>query len=109
MKNEFVIIESPFKGETPVEEADNIAYAREVMRDSLYRGEAPFASHLLYPQALDDGDERERSMGIEAGLSIGKFATRTAVYTDRGISSGMQYGIERAELEGREVEYRSLY
>ena len=48
-------------------------------------------------------------MGIEAGLSIGKFATRTAVYTDRGISSGMQYGIERAELEGREVEYRSLY
>jgi len=109
MKNEFVIIESPFKGETPVEETDNIAYAREAMRDSLYRGEAPFASHLLYPQALDDGDERERSMGIEAGLSIGKFATRTAVYTDRGISSGMQYGIERAELEGREVEYRSLY
>ncbi|GEM_PF-6649561 len=70
MKNEFVIIESPFKGETPVEEADNIAYAREAMRDSLYRGEAPFASHLLYPQALDDGDERERSMGIEAGLSM---------------------------------------
>ena len=51
MQGEFVIIESPFKGNTPAEEAENIAYAKEVMRDSLYRGEAPFASHLLYPQS----------------------------------------------------------
>ena len=55
MQGEFVIIESPFKGNTPAEEAENIAYAKEVMRDSLYRGEAPFASHLLYPQMLECG------------------------------------------------------
>ena len=109
MQGEIVIIESPFKGNTPAEEAENIAYAKEVMRDSLYRGEAPFASHLLYPQMLDDADENERRMGIEAGLRIGRSADRTVVYTDRGISSGMKQGIKRAEDEGRPVEYRSLY
>jgi len=109
MQGEFVIIESPFKGNTPAEEAENIAYAKEVMRDSLYRGEAPFASHLLYPQMLDDGNKHERRMGIEAGLLIGRSADRTVVYTDRGISPGMKQGIKRAEDEGRPVEYRSLY
>ena len=109
MQDEIVIIESPFKGSTPAEEAENTAYAKEAMRDSLYRGEAPFASHLLYPQMLDDADEDERRMGIEAGLRIGQLADRTVVYTDRGISPGMKYGIKRAEDEGRPVEYRSLY
>ena len=109
MQGDIVIIESPFKGRTPEEEAENIAYAKEAMRDSLYRGEAPFASHLLYPQMLDDADEDERRMGIEAGLKIGKLADRTVVYTDRGISPGMKQGIKRAEDEGRPVEYRSLY
>lgn len=48
-------------------------------------------------------------MGIEAGLAIGAFASKTVVYIDRGISPGMQYGIDRAEQEGRPVEYRSLF
>ncbi len=109
VQGEFVIIESPFKGNTPAEEAENIAYAKEVMRDSLYRGEAPFASHLLYPQMLDDANKHERRMGIEAGLLIGRLADRTVVYTDRGISPGMKQGIKRAKDEGRPVEYRSLY
>ena len=38
-----VIIESPYAGEID----KNTAYARRCMRDSLDRGEAPFASHLL--------------------------------------------------------------
>ena len=109
MQGEFVIIESPFKGNTPAEEAENTAYARKAMRDSLYRGEAPYASHLLYPQMLDDANKHERRRGIEAGLRIGQLADRTVVYTDRGISPGMKQGIKRAEDEGRPVEYRSLY
>ena len=72
------------------------------------RGEAPFASHLLYTQMLDDLVPEEREMGIEAGLAIGKFAALTAVYIDRGISNGMNYGIQRAEDEGRRVEQRII-
>ena len=52
--------------------------------------------------------ERERTLGIDAGLEIGSHATKTVVYTDRGISAGMRYGIARAVAEGRPVEYRSL-
>lgn len=105
MNKRFVLLESPFKGDIE----RNRQYAMKAMRDSLFRGEAPFASHLLYTQMLDDSVEIERAIGIEAGLSIGAYAVATVVYTDLGISGGMRYGIERAEQEGRPVEYRSLY
>lgn len=101
---EFVILESPFAGDVEA----NKAYAHKAMRDSLYKGEAPLASHLLYTEALDDNVPSERELGIEAGLEIGKHAVRTVVYIDRGISNGMKYGIERAETEDRPVEYRSI-
>lgn len=102
--HDFVILESPFAGDV----ATNRAYAIQCLRDSLLRGEAPFASHLLYTEALDDTLPVERAMGIEAGLAIGKHAAKTVVYTDRGISRGMQYGIDRAISEKRPVEYRTI-
>lgn len=106
MEKPFVIIESPFAGE--VEE--NVKYARQCLRDSILRGEVPFASHLLYTQegVLDDDDPYERELGISLGLEIGRVAALTAVYIDRGISGGMRYGIERAEVEGRPIEFRSI-
>ncbi len=101
-----VIVESPFAGDVE----KNIVYARACMRDCLKRGEAPYASHLLYTQegVLDDQITEERSLGIEAGLAWGEAADKTVVYTDRGISGGMQMGVERAKLIGRPVEYRKL-
>lgn len=100
-----VILESPFRGAELAEE-----YAREAMRDCLLRGEAPFASHLLYtqPGVLRDDVPEERAMGIAAGLAWGKQAEKTVVYTDLGISEGMRLGVERALEEGRPVEYRRL-
>ena len=50
----------------------------------------------------------ERALGIEAGLAWGRAANATVVYIDLGISPGMKQGVERALLEGRPVEYRSL-
>lgn len=103
-----VIIESPFAAEDGEVLAENIEYARRAVLDSLRRGEAPFASHLLYTQVLDDRLETERHQGIEAGLSIKRFATKTVVYTDRGISPGMSKGIEFAVMLKQPVEYRTL-
>lgn len=102
-----VVLESPFAGDVE----RNKAYARACMRDCLLRGEAPFASHLLYTQegVLDDDIPEERSLGIEAGLAIGSLFKKTVVYHDHGVSRGMKYGIERAEAEGRVVEKRLLY
>jgi len=39
----------------------------------------------------------------------GRSADATVVYTDRGISPGMQKGIDRARQERRTVEWRSLF
>lgn len=101
-----VIVESPFAGDVE----RNAEYARAALRDCLHRGEAPFASHLLYtqPGVLDDSRPEERELGIEAGLVWGFGADATVVYTDLGISPGMRTGIDRARTEGRPVEYRSL-
>lgn len=101
-----VIVESPYSGDVEA----NVAYARECIRDCLLRGEAPYASHLLYtqPGVLDDTVKDERLLGMKAGMAWGAQASRTVVYIDMGISSGMIYGIEMAKKAGRPVEYRSL-
>lgn len=101
-----VILESPYAGDTDY----NVRYARAAMVDCLRRGEAPFASHLLYtqPGVLDDRIPTIRQVGIDAGLAWGRRAEATVVYTDLGISPGMQYGIARATECGRPVEFRTL-
>jgi len=108
MENEkiLVILESPFTGDVE----KNVKYARACMRDSFMRGESPFASHLLYTQEgiLDDNDLKERKLGINAGLSWGRFAMKTVVSTDLGITEGMKQGILDAKKCGREVERRKL-
>ncbi len=101
-----VILESPYAGDVQA----NIEYARRCVRDSISRGEAPIASHLLYtqPGILDDSDHAERELGIAAGLAWGRVADATVVYTDRGISNGMRAGIASAHDEGRPVYFRRI-
>jgi len=99
-----VIIESPYAGDV----AENKYYLQKCMLDCFERGEAPYASHALYTGCLDDTIPSERQLGIDAGLIWGECADKTVVYTDRGISRGMEYGIESAHHLGRAVEYRSI-
>lgn len=101
-----VVIESPFGGEV----CTNVAYARACLADSLGRGEAPFASHLLYtqPGVLDDNKPEERSKGIETGWAFYNAASLVAVYIDRGITNGMKDGIARAKSLGVTVEERKI-
>jgi len=105
-----VLIESPFRGDSYEETRDNILYARLCVRDSLLRGEAPYASHLFYTQTgiLNDTIEEERIRGINAGLAWGANAELSAFYMDRGDSSGMKYGRINAKECGRRIEERSL-
>lgn len=101
-----VIVESPFAGEVE----RNKIYARRAMNHAFSKGEAPWASHLLYTQEgiLDDTIPAERALGINAGLVWGACADATVVYTDYGISTGMQYGIDRATKEERTIIYREI-
>ncbi len=102
-----VILESPYAGDIE----KNVAYARACVRDSLSRGEAPIASHLLYtqPGILSDDVPAERQWGIDAGLAWKAVAHGSVVYTDHGITRGMEYGIAAAESAGLPIEFRSLF
>jgi hypothetical protein len=101
-----VIVESPYAGDIP----RNLRYARACLADCLKRGEAPFASHLLYtqPGVLRDEEPVERLKGITAGLAWGTRADATVLYVDLGTSTGMEIGLEDALLAGRPVEERRL-
>lgn len=105
-----VIVESPYRGIDEYETDRNVRYARGCVRDALRRGEAPIASHLLYtqPGILRDNVKAERDLGIAAGLAWRTVAQASVVYTDHGISEGMQHGIDRAREAGIPVEFRSL-
>jgi hypothetical protein len=105
-----VLVESPYGSPQQSIIVRNEFYARACLADAFARGEAPFASHLLYTQAavLRDNDPAERRLGIAAGLLWGMCAELTAVYVDLGITSGMIQGITHAEKENRPIEYRCL-
>ena len=100
-----VILESPFKGHV----RRNKAYLDACMRDCILNYlDAPFASHKLYTDSLDDNDSLERQIGIKAGLAWGSQADAVVVYTDFGISEGMRQGIANAEKNGVPIELRKL-
>ena len=106
-----VVIESPWGAKDPTIKKRNFDYAIGAMLDCLNRGEAPYASHLLFthPGLLNDDDPGERDLGIRAGFAWGEKASLVAVYSDFGLSLGMRFGIERAQLRGQQIEYRHLY
>ncbi len=110
MKMKMVIIESRFSANNIKDLVLNRKFTLACMRDCFMRGEAPYASHVIYAHThiLDDFIASERALGMHAGFLWGDFGSLTVVYQDLGISEGMRMGIEHAEKIGREVEYRTL-
>ncbi len=101
-----VVIESPYAGDIEY----NVDYARQCLRDSLERGEAPFASHLLYtqPGVLDDGDSAQRALGLAANFDWSRVADVIVFYIDHGMTSGMRNAYARAKAAGHATEFRNL-
>lgn len=101
-----VVVESPFAGDVP----RNLRFLRACLRDCLLRGEAPYASHAIYtqPGILDDGVQSDRDLGMTSGFAFKSVADTTVVYTNLGISPGMQAGIDASLKQGFRYEYRAL-
>jgi hypothetical protein len=106
MKMIRVILESPYAGDIQ----RNIEYARMAVRDSLSRGEAPIASHLLYTQEgiLKDEIPEERQWGIDAGLAWKEVAEKHVFYVDYGYSRGMEYAKQYATNNDIPTEERTI-
>jgi len=122
-----VVIESPYTADkkkmpTELDEAgqrawiaaeveENLRYLRAAMHDCLvHRDESPFASHGLYtqPGVLDDDIPIEREKGIKAGFEWRHASEVSAFYVDRGMSTGMRFGLTDALEKGRAFEYRAF-
>ena len=99
-----VIIESPYAGNV----VGNMTYLRRCIIDCLFRGESPYASHLMLTTALDDTDPDQRALGLQAAKAWYAPDVLLVIYTDLGISAGMDKGIEYAERMGMETETRNI-
>lgn len=103
-----VIIESPFRSRTAAEQERNILYLDACIRDSILRGESPYASHKIIPGALNDADEEERNLGIRCGYEWWRAASLVAFYTDLGWSEGMLTANRRVRVCNIKWEERSV-
>lgn len=104
-----VYIASPFRGPTTEATRQNIIYARLCMLDSLEREEAPYLSHLLYTQVFAETPQL-REAGLLAGDAWRESADLVAVYTDLGVTSGMQRALDNTpngKSVGRQVHWRA--
>ena len=101
-----VIIESPYAGDI----SRNELYARRALADSISRGEAPFASHLLYtqPGVLDENDPAQRALGIELGYTWMSVASLVVFYIDYGMSPGMYKAEGKAAFLSIPIEKRTI-
>ena len=104
-----VVIESPFAGSVE----KNVEYAKRAVIDSLCKGEAPIASHLLLAAhgICNDDIPYERAMGIDAGLAWHSVCDVIAFYVDLGMSPGMEAAQKHAVENGYsgKIVFRALF
>lgn len=103
-----VILESPFRGANLAEREDNLAYARRAALWCARDHEAILASHLLFPQFLDEDLPSDRELGIRLGLAWMPKADYSVFFTDRGWSRGMVLALSNSLTFGQEWRLRSL-
>ena len=116
-KMSIVILESPYSGDIQ----KNVAYAQRAMNDARERGEIVIMPHLLWTQhylsplhfVCDWDDKYEvKNGGREESLKqihlLRKMADKVIFYTDYGISSGMQDGLDQCKSENIPFEERLI-
>ena len=95
------------RGGPPLKVVNRVAIEKQKQRRQR-RGEAPFASHKMYTDVLDDAVKEQRELGMSLGFVWRRSARRTVVYEDCGVSVGMQEGIDDATAIGQEIERRCI-
>lgn len=84
----------------------NVAKAVEYCRFAIDAGYMPLASHLLYPQMLNDKVPAERELGLMFGLALLRMCDE--VWVCGHISSGMEQEIEEAKRLNKKVVYKEV-
>lgn len=84
---------SPYRGNIEA----NLRYLDQAIKYSLDLGEAPYAPHLYLPKYFDDNVAAKRYQALRIGEKFLSVCNIIAVYTDYGISDGMQGEIDYAK------------
>jgi len=95
-----VYICSPYAGDTDA----NVNAARRYSRFAVEQGYIPIAPHLLFPQFLDDGNPKERRLGLFFGNALMSKCAEVWVFGSV-ISAGMEAEIKRAGWKGYRLRY----
>ena len=98
-----IYICSPYAGDVET----NVRRARMYCRYALSKKKLPLASHLLFPQFLDDSNKDERELGLFMSMMLLMKCTEVWVFGDK-VSSGMKLEIAKALSKGKIVRYFSL-
>lgn len=100
MRRRKVYVVSKFAGDIP----NNVKLARRYCRFAASKKYIPIASHLMYPQFLNDKDPKERELGLLFGLALLKCCYEVWCFgTD--ISAGMKQEIEEAKRLNKPIRY----
>ena len=95
-----VYICSPYSGDVEA----NIAVAREFCRVAVERRKIPFASHLLFPQFMNDNNPAERELAMFFNRILLAHCEAVWVYAAH-VSAGMRLELDWAHSLGLPVKY----
>jgi len=95
-----VYICSPYAGDID----GNVRKAQGYCRFAATQNRLPIASHLLFPQFLDEADEEQRALGLFMGYVLMTKCAEVWVFGET-ISEGMMMEIEKAEQRGMTIRY----
>lgn len=93
-----VYICSPYAGDVEI----NAENARKYSRFAVENMAIPFAPHLLMPQYMDEGTERE--LALRMGMIFLSKCEQVWVFGER-VSDGMAYEIRKATNMGKKIRY----
>lgn len=87
----------------------NVAAAVRCCQFAIRRGCMPIASHLLYPQILQDNIPEEQELGTVLGLALLALCDEVWIFTDGdGLSPGMAAEEYEAKRLGKPIRYFDL-
>lgn len=95
-----VYIVSPYAGDVEINAKNAITYCRY----AISKKKIPIASHLLYPQILDDNNPEEREVGTLYGLSLLAICDEIWCFGDE-LSPGMEKEIKEAKRLKKRIRY----
>lgn len=95
-----VYICSPYAGNIEA----NTAATKRYSRFAVDKGYIPIAPHLLFPQFLNDANQRERELGLFFGNVLMSKCAEIWVFGDN-ISPGMDAEIKRAKRKNYRIRY----